>query len=75
MVFKGYFIILRLYWESGCFFTILDFVDCIQWPDQFLLVFLIIAIAAGKDDYVYDLYAVKDDGTMMSEDALNIFPL
>lgn len=30
---------------------------------------------AGKDDYVYDLYAVKDDATMMSEDALNPFPL
>lgn len=30
---------------------------------------------AGKDDYVYDLYAVKDDTTMMSEDALNPFPL
>lgn len=37
--------------------------------------FLVIAIAAGKDDYVYDLYAVKDDATMMSEDALNPFPL
>ncbi|XP_074366626.1 RNA-directed DNA methylation 4 isoform X2 [Apium graveolens] len=29
----------------------------------------------GRDDYVYDLYAVKDDATMMSEDALNPFPL
>ncbi|KAK1390396.1 RNA-directed DNA methylation 4 [Heracleum sosnowskyi] len=32
-------------------------------------------VAVGKDDYVYDLYAVKDDATMMSEDALNPFPL
>ncbi|KAK1398405.1 RNA-directed DNA methylation 4 [Heracleum sosnowskyi] len=30
---------------------------------------------AAKDDYVYDLYAVKDDATMMSKDALNPFPL
>ncbi|KAK1362881.1 RNA-directed DNA methylation 4 [Heracleum sosnowskyi] len=29
----------------------------------------------GKDDYVYDLYTVKDDTTMMSEDASNPFPL
>lgn len=40
-----------------------------------ILVFLVIAIAAGKDDYVYDLYAVKDDTSMMLEDALNPFPL
>ncbi|KAL1817082.1 hypothetical protein ACET3Z_019656 [Daucus carota] len=31
--------------------------------------------SAGKDDYVYDLYAVKDDTSMMLEDALNPFPL
>ncbi|KAL8146359.1 hypothetical protein AgCh_004196 [Apium graveolens] len=34
-----------------------------------------ISKGAGRDDYVYDLYAVKDDATMMSEDALNPFPL
>lgn len=34
-----------------------------------------LCLTASPDEYVYDLYAVKDDMNITDEDALNPFPL